>query len=452
MSWDLGTFGRGPQDRAPLLSGPGFDASVWEIWVTLAAGASLHVPTRETLLSPPAFLAWLVAERITLIFLATPLGVALLEEIEASPQPPALALRTLLTGGERLARRPGPEIGFPVFNIYGPTETTVYATLGVITLTGTRTPHIGRPLDNTRVHLVDRHLRPVPVGLPGELCIAGMGLARGYLGRPELTAERFVPNPLATPEDTPGGRMYRTGDLARWLPGGDIEFLGRIDHQVKIRGIRIELGEIESALAAQPEVTAAVVTIREDETGDRYLVAYVVAPGGTSVVSPGELRERLARRLPAAMVPAAWVFLDALPLTPNGKLDRRALPDPEPLRAEREFVAPRTPLEEQVAAIWRTVLKLDRVGMDDNFWDLGGHSLIATKVLARVRDAFGVDLPLQLLFATPQLAEFAAAVGQSVLASQADDAADLLSELDGLSEEEIRALLAGEAGAVEELT
>jgi acyl-coenzyme A synthetase/AMP-(fatty) acid ligase/acyl carrier protein len=414
---------------------------VWEIWPTLAAGASLHVPSRETILSPPALLAWLAAERITLTFLATPLAEALLEEMQAAP-PPALALRALLTGGERVVRRPWPELTFSLVNMYGPTEATVYATGGIIAPTGTRAPHIGTAIDNTQVYLLDRHLRPVPAGLPGELCIAGVSLSRGYLGRPDLTAERFVPNPLATPDDVPGQRMYRTGDLARWLPGGEIEFLGRIDHQVKIRGIRIELGEIESALAAQPEVTATVVVMREDAPGERRLVAYVVSPGG---IRPAELRERLARRLPAAMVPAAWVFLDVLPLTPNGKLDRRALPAPEPMTAERELIAPRTPLEQQVADIWRTVLRVDRVGIDDNFWDLGGHSLIATKVLVRVRDTFGIDLPLQSLFTTPRLAEFAAAVGQSVLAAQELDAADLLAELDGLSEDEIRALLAAEA-------
>jgi acyl carrier protein len=300
----------------------------------------------------------------------------------------------------------------------------------------------------------------------GDLTIRRAGGELEYLGRIdhqvkvrgfhiELEVERpdeRAETPLAAEEqeeviDVPGQRMYRTGDLARWLPSGQIEFLGRIDHQVKIRGIRIELGEIESALTAQPEVNATVVVMREDATGDRHLVAYVVAPGG---ISAAELRERLTQRLPAAMVPADWVFLDALPLTSNGKVDRRALP--VPTRAEREFTAPRTPLEEQVADIWRTVLRVDRVGVDDNFWDLGGHSLIATRVLARVRDTFGIDLPLQSLFTTPRLAEFAAAVGQSVLASQAEDAADLLSELDGLSEEEIRSLLAAEAPAVEELT
>src|SRR6185312_9073573 len=398
VGWDHRTFERRPEDRAPLLAGPGFDAAVWEIWAALAAGSSLHVPPRETILSSPALLAWLAAERITLAFLATPLAEALLEELQARPLLPDLALRTLLTGGERVVRRPWPELTFTLINMYGPTEGTVYATGGIVAPTGTRAPDIGSPFDNTQVYLVDRHLRPVPVGLPGELCIAGAGLARGYLGRPELTAERFVPNPLDGPEKVPGQRMYRTGDLARWLPGGRIEFLGRIDHQVKIRGIRIELGEIESVLTAQPEVAAAVVMVREDPAGDRRLVAYVVAPGG---IGGGDLRERLARRLPAAMVPAAWIFLEALPLNPNGKLDRRALeriapPEPEPETAiDGSSAGPRTPTEQILADLFREVLRLDRpLGLHDDFFHFGGHSLLVVRLASRASAVFGVDVDL----------------------------------------------------------
>jgi len=449
--WHRRSYDLGPADRSPLLAGPGFDAAVWEMWPALAAGASLHVPPRETILSPAALLAWLAAERITVAFLPTPLAEALLEEAQAAPPaPPGMALRALLTGGDRLLRRPSPNLPFALLNHSGPTESTVVATAGVVTALDPRAggaPDIGAAIANTSVHLLDRSQRPVPVGLPGELCIAGAGLARGYRGRPDLTAEQFVPHPPGTPEDPPGERLYRTGDLARWLPGGQIEFLGRIDQQVKIRGVRIELGEIESVLAAQPEVAAAAVLARKEETGDHRLVAYVVAHAAAPEsigVGAVDLRERLARHLPAAMVPAAWVFLDALPLTPNGKVDRRALPAPEPLRTEGEFIAPRTTLEEDVAAIWREVLKVDRVGVDDSFWDLGGHSLIATKVLARVRETFGIDLPLQALFATPRLADFADAVGQRVLATQGADISALLSELNGLSDEELRSFLAAE--------
>src|SRR3954454_5932254 len=281
VAWHQRAYELSPADRSPLLAGPGFDASVWEMWTALATGASLHLPPPDTILSPAALLAWLAAERVTTAFLPTPLAEAVLEEAQTAP-PRALALRAVLTGGDRLLRRPSPDLPFVLVNHYGPTESTVVATAGTVTPTGVRPPDIGAAIANTQVHLLDRTLRPVPVGIPGELCIGGAGLARGYRKHPGLTAERFVPNPLG---EGPGERLYRTGDLARWLPGGQIEFLGRIDHQVKIRGIRIELGGIESVLAAQPEVAAAVVEGREDATGDRRLVAYVVAPGGPGVVN-----------------------------------------------------------------------------------------------------------------------------------------------------------------------
>src|SRR6185312_12538768 len=410
IGWDHRTFERRPQDRASLLAGPGFDATVWEIWPALAAGCSLHIPRRETVLSPAALLDWLAAERITLAFLATPLAEALLERMNAAPLPPGFCLRALLAGGDRLVRRPRPDQPFLLVNGYGPTETTVFATAGPVSPAGTRgirAPDIGSPLDNTRIHLVDPGLRPVPVGETGELYIAGAGLGRGYRGRPELTAERFVPNPLDATEEAPGQRMYRTGDLARWLPGGTIEFLGRVDHQVKIRGIRIELGEIESVLAAQPEVTTAVVTVREDATGDRGLVAYVVAPTG---IGAAELRERLARRLPAAMVPAAWVFLDAPPLNPNGKLDRRALEAIAPPEPELEETAdpPRSPAEQILADLFREVLKLERrLSWHDDFFHLGGHSLSVFQLASRAGAVFGVEVDLPAVFEHPTVAGLA---------------------------------------------
>jgi amino acid adenylation domain-containing protein len=328
IGWDHRTFERSPEDRASLLAGPGFDATVWEIWPALAAGCSLHIPRRETVLSPAALLDWLAAERITLAFLATPLAEALLEQMNAAPLPPGFCLRALLAGGDRLVRRPRPDHPFLLVNGYGPTETTVFATAGPVAPAGDigrRAPDIGRPLDNTRIHLVDPHLRPVPVGEAGELYIAGAGVGRGYRGRPELTAERFVPNPF----EEPGQRLYRTGDLARWLPGGRIEFLGRIDHQVKVRGFRIELGEIESALGFHPAVAQAVVVAREDTPGNKKLAAYLVIAAGVQAPSVTDLRAFLKEKLPEYMIPALFTFLPALPLTPNGKVDRRALPAPD---------------------------------------------------------------------------------------------------------------------------
>jgi len=269
-------------------------------------------------------------------------------------------------------------------------------------------------------------------------------LARSYRFRPWLTADRFVSDPFGGE----GERLYRTGDLARWLPDGRIEFLGRIDFQVKIRGFRIELGEIETALTRQPGVESAVV-LERDDGGEKRLVAYVVGPsGGTSAE---ELRRGLQRTLPEPMLPSAFVFLEAFPLTQQGKVDRRALPAPERPQPGSGFIPPRTPLEEEVARVWRDVLKVERVGVSDSFWELGGHSLLATRVLSRIEELFEIDLPLQTLFASPSLGEFAAMVGQRALARDGgEDIAAALEELDDLSEEEVRALMEQEALESEE--
>ena len=255
---------------------------------------------------------------------------------------------------------------------------------------------IGRPIANTQVYVLDPHLQPVPIGVPGELYVGGAGLTRGYLNRPELTAERFIPHPFS---HEPGARLYKTGDLVRYRPDGNLEYLGRLDQQVKLRGIRIELGEIEAALAQHPAVRETVVIVREDIPGEPRLVAYVVPaqePGPTC----RELRRFLEKQLPAAMVPATFVMLETLPLTPSGKVDRRALPQPDPSRPalEDHYVAPRTPIEQQVVAIWCHLLGLERVGIHDNFFELGGHSLLAMQLLSRVRDATHVEVSLlQLL-------------------------------------------------------
>ena len=246
----------------------------------------------------------------------------------------------------------------------------------------------------------------MPVGVPGELHLGGIGLARGYLQRPELTAERFLPHPFS---ELPGERLYRTGDLARYRPDGNIEFLGRLDHQVKVRGFRIELGEIEAVLGRHPGVQEAVVLAREDSPGEKRLVAYVVAQEGPAP-SGSELRGFLQERLPEYMVPSAFVGLPALPLTPNGKVDRKALPAPEGRGMEEGYVPPGTPTEELLAGIWAEVLRQERVGRQDNFFALGGHSLVAIQVVSRVRDTFGVELPVRCVFESPTVAELSAAV------------------------------------------
>ncbi|MGH7835123.1 MAG: phosphopantetheine-binding protein, partial [Candidatus Binatia bacterium] len=257
-------------------------------------------------------------------------------------------------------------------------------------------------------------LQPVPAGATGELCIGGVGLARGYLNRPELTAEKFIPNPF---NGGPGERLYRTGDLARYLPDGNVEFLGRIDHQAKVRGYRIEPGEIEAVLRGHPQVSEAVV-LPEDGPAGKRLVAYVVSIQDR--VEVGELRTFLKARLPEYMIPLTFAFLDSLPLTPSGKIDRRALPKPDQSRPELEsaFVTPRTPTEKLLARTWAEILKLEKIGIHDNFFELGGHSLLATQVISRLRDAFRVDLPLRSLFESPTVAGLAERIDTLLWAAQ----------------------------------
>src|SRR5258708_10446351 len=289
--------------------------------------------------------------------------------------------------------------------LYGPTETTVDVTAWTYASGfNSSDPPIGRPIANTRVYILDTHGEPVPVGVAGELYIGGVQVARGYLNRAELTAEKFVPDPFV---EEPGARMYRTGDLGRWLADGNIEFLGRNDLQVKIRGFRIELGEIEARLMEHPAVREAVVIAREDTPGDKRLVAYYTDAGEDSL-SAEQLRSHLSARLPEYMVPAAYVRLESLPLTPHGKLDRRVLPAPESdAYSTRGYEAPQGETETRLAGIWAEELKLDRVGRHDNFFALGGHSLLAVRVVTRVRQALNLEVAIRDLFAYPVLTDLA---------------------------------------------
>ncbi len=395
----LGDRGGAAPPRATLLAGTGFDASVWEIWSCLAAGGTLVVPDDDTRSSPSRLAGWLAAERITSSFLPTPLAEAVLAE----PWPPGAALAVLLTGGDLLhAGAPG-ERPFRLVNHYGPTESAVVTTAGAVAA-GAPLPPIGRPIGNLRVHLLERGGQPAPVGVAAELAVAGAGLARGYLGDPARTAESFVPDPL----DAAGGRLYRSGDLARWLPDGRLEFLGRADGQVKIRGIRVELGEIEAALAAYPGVAAAAAALREIG-GVRRLIGYLVPRAGE--VDTDELRRWLKQRLPPAMIPAAFVAVAALPLSASGKVDRAALPAPAADAGPGAgHVAPRNAMEELLAGIWSELLGAPRVGAHDSFFDLGGHSLQATRLMGRVRETLGVSLEVRAIFEAPTLGEFAGQV------------------------------------------
>jgi aspartate racemase len=320
----------------------------------------------------------------------------------------------VLTGGEALSV---PHVKkamdlFPTLRLtngYGPTECTTFTTTYAIRkgeTFPTGTVPIGRPLANTRCYLLDAQLQPVPVGVPAELCVGGDGLARGYLNRPELTEEKFVTDPF---NQDPKARLYRTGDRCRWLPDGNIEYLGRLDHQVKVRGFRIELGEIEALLGGHPAVREAVAVAREDVPGDKRLVAYVTAKQGEPP-KVSELRGLLQAKLPEYMVPSAFVVLERFPLTPNGKVDRKALPVPDEGRPQLEdsYVAPRTPIEKMLAGIWREALGLEQVGVHDNFFDLGGHSLLAIRVQARTESQLARKVPLTAFLQTPTIAEIAA--------------------------------------------
>jgi len=402
-------FGVRPGDRMLQFATPCFDASVWEVFLALCSGAALVLAGTEELHDPPLLAALLQREAVT---------TALLLPTVLSQLPPGAgpALRMLVTGAEPcppdMAAAWAARVRF--INAYGPTEATVCATAWEAPQgLGPDGPvAIGSPLPNCRIYIVDRHLRPVPQGATGEVCIGGGQLARGYLGHPEATAAAFVPDPFGP---AAGGRLYRTGDLGRWLPDGTIEFCGRLDEQVKIRGFRIEPGEIEALLAGHEAVGRAVVVAREDRAGDRRLVAYCVPAAAAADAGEFEvgLRRYLSDRLPGYMVPSAIVTLSELPLNPNGKVDRGALPAPDRTAAgvagTDEPV--RTPVQELVAGIWCRCLGVEEVGPDQDFFELGGHSLLATQVVSRLRAAFDIDLPLRAVFEHPTVAGLAAAVG-----------------------------------------
>ena len=437
-----------PEDAVLAVTTLSFDIAGYELLLPLAVGARIVLVTRETALDGERLAAVLSRQGVTRMQV-TPATWRLLLGSGWSGDSRLMAL----SGGEALprdlARELLPRAG-SLWNFYGPTEATIWSSVHPVTESEGPIP-IGLPIANTAIHLLDRRLEPVPLGVPGELYIGGAGLARGYLGRPDLTAERFVPDPFAS-----GERLYRTGDLARRLPSGEIDFLGRADHQVKIRGFRVEPGEIEAVLAEDQAVRQAAVVLREDAPGDPRLVAYVVREEAGDL---SRLRDLLARRLPAYMIPAAFVDLAALPLTPSGKVDRRALPAPGTDRADsrRPWVEPSTDTERTLAGIWAGLLKLDRVGGEDDFFELGGHSLLATQVVARVRDAFGVELPLPAVFQETTLARLAARVDREARERRPASAApplpkleprrrgrsagDLLARVEGFSDAEVQELL-----------
>jgi len=423
--WHIRAFDVKSSDRATQLASIGFDAAVWELWPHLAAGASVHLVDDETRTDAEKLRDWLIREKITISFAPTPLAERMLK----LSWPKETALRILLTGADTLHFYPPRGLPFTLVNNYGPTECTVVATSTSVPAQENvdKLPPIGRAIDNAEIYILDEKLQRVPNGTLGEIYVGGDGLARGYLNDPQLTGERFIRNPFG---DRAGARLYRTGDLGTCLPDGQISFHGRVDEQVKINGFRIELNDVASALRRHPSVRECALAARENEAGEKQLVAYVVP--STSLPSLSEIREFMAKELPEYMLPAIFVQLDSLPVASSGKVDRLSLPAPTEQNILRDHVLehPSSATEERVSAIVASLLGLERVGVNENFFYLGGNSLFGTQLIARLRDAFQVEVPLLSLFDHPTVEELSGEVERLMVA-----------KLDAMSEEEAQRLL-----------
>jgi amino acid adenylation domain-containing protein/non-ribosomal peptide synthase protein (TIGR01720 family) len=400
ISWHQNTFEISQKDRATLLAGIAFDASVWEIWPYLTCGACLNIVSPELLTSPNLLKDWLISQKITICFLPTPL----VESIITLDWPSHCSLKFLLTGGDKLNCFPSVSIPFTLVNNYGPTENTVVTTSIKLTadLITEKAPPIGKPISNNQIYILDQYQQPVPIGIPGELHIGGLGLARGYLNRQDLNKSKFIANCF---NNDPDSRLYKTGDLVRYLPDGNIEFIGRIDDQVKIRGFRIELGEIEAVINNHNQVKEAVVIVREDDFSTKRLYAYIVPKN--QQLTPAELRLFLQEKLPNYMIPTFLIFLDFFPINSNGKIDRKALPIPEINFNELEnHVAPSTENETILAQIWQTVLGQTKISINDNFFELGGDSILAIQIVAKANQA-GLQITPKQLFSHQTIAQLA---------------------------------------------
>jgi thioester reductase-like protein len=410
---------------------PAFDAATMELWAPLLNGGRIVIIDQDILLEPLRFGQALKRHLVNILWLT----VGLFNQYARILSKEIATLRYLIVGGDVLDPRVIARVlqGNPpqhLLNGYGPTEATTFATTHEISgvFNSGRSIPIGRPIANTRIYILDGYMQPVPVGVTGELYIGGAGVARGYLNRPELTAERFLKDPFVVEADA---RMYRTGDLGRWLPDGNIEFLGRNDFQVKVRGFRIELGEIEARLAECRGVRQAVVVAREDDPGDKRLVAYYICDDGIAPdMSAGELRAHLSTKLPEYMLPAAYVRLESLPLTPNGKLNRNALPVPDvDGSAAPGYEAPQGEIETALAAIWAHLLNREHIGRHDNFFDLGGHSLMALQMISDINQVLGIDPDIRSLFKAPVIADLAAILIQEPKPSSKQIVRDLAADV-----------------------
>lgn len=428
IDWHISAFAVSPRDRASHLAGLGFDAAIWEVWPYLCAGAAVAFVDETVRSSGRALRDWLVANAVSIAFVPTVLA----EYLIAAPWPEPGLLRLLLTGADQLVSRPIQGLPFALVNNYGPTECTVVATSAVVPPTedDTRPPPIGHPIAGAQIHLLDPAGAEVPAGAIGEIHIGGVGVGRGYRGRPDFTAERFVPDPFSA---DPNARLYRTGDLGSRLPDGEIAFHGRLDDQLKIRGHRVEPGEVAAALKRHSAVRDCAVLGRPVAGGGARLAAYVVL-GADRTTTADDLKAFLAERLPDYMVPQVYVRLDMLPLNSSGKLDRVALPAPDIANAlpAAGFVAPETAAQQRLGKILADVLGRGPVGIDDNFFLLGGHSLLGTQVVLRASVAFGVELTLRHLFLAPTIRQMAAVIKEMLVAM-----------IEGISDEEARRRAAG---------
>lgn len=405
VRWHQQAFEVTAGDRASQIASVGFDAAVWEIWPYLATGGSVHIPEEQVTRDPEQLRNWLVAEGVTMSFVPTPMAELLL----GLPWPEQTALRVMLTGADTLHRYPPAGLPFQLVNNYGPTECTVVTTSGRIPPNDSNAlPPIGWPIANTQVYILDESGRPTPAGTEGEMHIGGAGVVRGYRNRPELTAQRFIPDLFAAEN---GGRLFKTGDVVRLLADGQIGFVRRMDDQVKVRGFRIEPDEIATAINRHPRVAQSVVVARQAAQGERHLVGYVV-PGPEGPPTPRELRDFLQVRLPHYMVPDIFVQLEKLPRSTNGKINRSGLDAPTEANTLRDhaFAAPVTETEKTVAGLLANLLGVEQVDVETNFFELGGHSLVGAQLIARVRNVFGVEMRLRVLFEGPTVAKLSAEI------------------------------------------
>ncbi|HEY7418001.1 MAG TPA: non-ribosomal peptide synthetase, partial [Ktedonobacteraceae bacterium] len=449
LLWIQKEFPLDEQDRVLQKTPYSFDVSIWEFFWPLITGGRLVVARPEGH-KDPAYIADVIKrEGISIVHFVPSMFQAFLNEPDIEQ---CVSLRRIICSGEALSyelqERCFARLKAQLHNLYGPTETAVEVTAWHCERgSQLRTVPIGYPIANTQMHILDEHLQPVPLGTAGELHIGGVQVGRGYWHRPELTAEKFIRDPFSS---DPEARLYKTGDLARYLSNGAIEYLGRIDHQVKINGIRIEVREIESALLTHSQVREAAVVPRQNDVGGQRLIAYLVSATDHSVLL-SEIRHYLRQILPAYMVPAHFVFLPSLPLTLSGKLDRLALPAPEEtdIRDETPLVLPQTPIEAQLADIWQAVLGVKQIGIHDSFFDLGGNSLLATQIVLHVRETLHVDIALHDVFRVPTVAELAVFVAEqqaqaaprlSMQEIDEETAQNVLAHFSSLSDEEVDAL------------